>query len=307
MRARTRSARRPAGCWSPCPVEAPGLIRPRGRLDRPDPMRRIAVGLEYQGSGYAGWQTQASRPSVQALAEAALSEVAAEAVSLVCAGRTDAGVHSRGQVAHFDTHAERTMRSWVLGANSQLPRDISVAWARPVPAHFHARYSAEARTYRYLILNRQARSALGARRVTWIHRPLDERSMGQAAALLQGEHDFSAFRAAQCQAKSPIRRLERLAVWRDGDWLFIEATANAFLHHMVRNIAGLLIVIGKGDAPPAWAAQVLQGRDRRLAAPTAPADGLYLWAVRYPEAFALPGPAQIASPVPGGQSAIIAG
>ena len=270
-------------------------------------MRRIAVGLEYQGTGYAGWQSQPSCPSVQATAEAALSKVAAEAVSLVCAGRTDAGVHALGQVAHFDTAAERTLRAWVLGANSHLPRDISVSWARPVPAHFHARYSAEARTYRYVILNRRARSALGARRVSWVHRPLEVHAMGEAAALLEGEHDFSAFRAAECQAKSPVRRLQRLAVWRDGDWVTIEATANAFLHHMVRNIAGLLIVIGKGDAPAAWATQVLAGRDRRLAAPTAPADGLYLWSVRYPGACALPGPGLSGSGVPGGQSAMIAG
>ena len=252
-------------------------------------MTRIAVGMEYQGSCYVGWQAQPTRTSVQSLTEAAFSEVAAEPVSLVCAGRTDAGVHARAQVAHFDTRAERTLRAWVLGANSQLPRDISVSWARPVPAHFHARYSAEARTYRYLILNRRVRSALAARRVSWVHRPLNELAMAQAASLLTGEHDFSAFRAAECQAKSPIRRLECLTVWREEDLLTIEATANAFLHHMVRNIAGLLIAIGKGEARPEWAAEVLAGRDRRLAAPTAPADGLYLWTVRYPEAFALPG------------------
>lgn len=251
-------------------------------------MTRIAIGLEYVGSGYVGWQTQPSRPSVQSLTEAALAEVAAEPVSLVCAGRTDAGVHARGQVAHFDTRAERSVRAWVLGANSHLPRDISVSWAWPVPAHFHARYSAQARTYRYLILNRPVRSALAAHRVACVNRPLDEQAMCEAAALLTGEHDFSAFRAAECQAKSPIRRLERLTVQREGQWLTIEATANAFVHHMVRNIAGLLIAIGKGQAPPQWAAEVLAGRDRRRAAPTAPADGLYLWAVRYPEGFALP-------------------
>lgn len=258
-------------------------------------MTRIAVGLEYQGSCYVGWQAQPAHASVQSLAEAALSQVAAETVSLVCAGRTDAGVHARGQVAHFDTRAERPLRAWVLGANARLPRDISVSWARTVPAHFHARHSAEARTYRYLILNRQARSALAVRRATWVHRPLDERAMAQAAALLTGEHDFSAFRAAECQAKSPIRRLERLAVWRQEDWLAIEATANAFLHHMVRNIAGLLIVIGKGEARPEWAAEVLAGKDRRRSAPTAPADGLYLWAVRYAEGFMLPDPPPLAA------------
>ena len=252
-------------------------------------MTRIAVGLEYQGTRYAGWQSQRSIETVQVLAEGALGKVAAEAVSLVCAGRTDAGVHARGQVAHFDTTASRSMRAWMLGANSELPRDISLSWVRPVPPHFHARYSAEARTYRYLIFNRASRSGLLAHRATWIHRPLDAQRMAHAAAALEGEHDFSAFRAAECQAKSPIRRMERLTVTREGDWLAIEATANAFLHHMVRNIAGLLIRIGKGDAPPPWAAEVLAGRDRRLSAPTAPADGLYLWHVRYPAAFALPG------------------
>ncbi len=253
-------------------------------------MPRIAFGLEYQGDAYAGWQSQLTRPSVQGCVEAALARVADAPVSVVCAGRTDAGVHARGQVAHFDTAAARSMRAWVLGANAALPRDISISWAQPVPAHFHARYCAEARTYRYFILNRRARCGLFARRATWVHRPLDEAAMAQAAALLEGEHDFSAFRAAQCQAKSPVRRLERLTVLRHEAWLTIEATANAFLHHMVRNIAGLLIVIGKGEAPPAWAAEVLAGRDRRLSAPTAPAEGLYLWSVRYPEAFGLPEP-----------------
>jgi tRNA pseudouridine38-40 synthase len=261
-------------------------------------LTRIAVGLEYEGTRYAGWQSQPSAQTVQVLVEGALGKVADEALSLICAGRTDAGVHARGQVAHFDTAAARSMRAWTLGANSELPPDISVAWVRPVPAHFHARYSAEARTYRYLIFNRGSRSALLARRATWVHRPLDAQRMAEAAAALEGEHDFSAFRAAECQAKSPIRRMERLSVARRGDWLTIEATANAFLHHMVRNIAGLLIRIGKGDAPASWAAEVLAGRDRRLSAPTAPAHGLYLWYVRYPAAFALPEEAMIASGFP---------
>lgn len=265
-------------------------------------MTRIAVGLEYQGTRYAGWQSQRSADTVQVLAEGALGKVAAETVSLVCAGRTDAGVHARGQVAHFDTRANRSMRAWMLGANSELPRDISVSWVRPVPAHFHARYSAEARTYRYLVFNRASRSGLLSSRVTWVHRPLDAGRMAQAAAALEGEHDFSAFRAAECQAKSPIRRMERLTVTRRGDWLAIEATANAFLHHMVRNIAGLLIRIGKGDAPPSWAAEVLAGRDRRVSAATAPAAGLYLWHVRYPGAFALP---TAETPDPDPENAII--
>lgn len=254
----------------------------------PAGMTRIAVGLEYQGTGFAGWQTQRALRSVQETVERALGSVAAGPVALVCAGRTDAGVHALGQVAHFDTAASRALRAWLLGANSELPRDVSLSWVRPVPDHFHARYSAEARTYRYYVLNRTARSALAAHRATWVHRRLDERRMAEAAAALRGEHDFSAFRAAECQAKSPVRRMESLAVERHGDWVIIEATANAFLHHMVRNIAGLLIRIGKGDARPEWAAEVLAGRDRRRSAPTAPADGLYFWEVRYPGAFGLP-------------------
>ena len=225
---------------------------------------------------------------MQQVAEQAFTRVADEPVSLTCAGRTDAGVHALGQVAHFDTRAERRLRSWVLGANSELPHDVSVSWARPVPAHFHARYCAEARTYRYLILNRIARPALHASRAAWVHRPLDHRRMHEAAQALLGEHDFSAFRSSECQAKSPVRRMERLSVERLGDWVVIEATANAFLHHMMRNIAGLLIAIGKAAAPPGRAREVLAGRDRTRNAATAPAAGLYLQAVRYPSAFALP-------------------
>ena len=254
-------------------------------------MTRIAVGIEYDGSAFAGWQSQQSLRTVQEVLEAALGAVAAEPVSLTAAGRTDAGVHARAQVAHFDTHAERTARSWILGANSDLPQDLAVLWALPVPAHFHARYCAEARVYRYQILNRTARSALSAERAAWVRRALDEGAMAEAAALLLGEHDFSAFRSSECQAKSPIRRLTRLAVERRGDRIVIEAVANAFLHHMVRNIAGLLIAVGKGDAPPDWARAVLEGRDRTRGAATAPAAGLYLWEVRYPAAFGLPAPA----------------
>jgi tRNA pseudouridine38-40 synthase len=249
---------------------------------------RIAVGVEYDGTDFAGWQAQGSLRTVQQVIERALGRIAAEPLALVCAGRTDAGVHAHGQVAHFDTHALRTTRGWVLGANSELPGDVCVAWAAPVPAHFHARYCAQARTYRYLILNRLARPALLARRVAWIHRPLDHERMAEAAPLLHGEHDFSAFRSSECQARSPVRRLERLTVERRGDWVIIEATANAFLHHMMRNIAGLLIAIGKQEAPPGWAGEILEGRDRTQSAATAPAAGLYLMSVRYPAAFALP-------------------
>ena len=254
-------------------------------------MNRIAVGIEYDGSAFAGWQTQQSLRTVQEVLEKALGAVAAQSVSLVCAGRTDAGVHARGQVAHFDTHAERQARSWILGANSEAPQDLAVSWALPVPAHFHARYCATARVYRYVVLNRTARSALSAQRAAWVRRALDEERMAAAAAHLIGEHDFSAFRSSECQARSPVRRLMRLAVERRGDWIVIEAAGNAFLHHMVRNIAGLLIAVGKGDEPPDWARTVLEGRDRTRGAPTAPAAGLYLWEVRYPAAFGLPTPA----------------
>ena len=249
---------------------------------------RIAVGIEYDGAAFAGWQTQAEQPTIQQITERALGSVAAQPVALTCAGRTDAGVHALGQVAHFDSHALRSGRSWVLGANSELPPDISLSWAVPVPAHFHARYCAEARTYRYLILNRTARSALVAHRAAWVHRPLDHERMAEAAAALHGEHDFSAFRSSVCQAKSPIRRMERLTVERRGDWVLIEATANAFLHHMMRNIAGLLIAIGKAESPPSFAGEVLAGRDRTRNAATAPAAGLCLMSVRYPAAFGLP-------------------
>lgn len=265
-------------------------------------MNRIAVGLEYDGTDFAGWQTQRSLRTIQGLAEAALTEVANEAVSLVCAGRTDAGVHAREQVAHFDTKAIRSSRSWMLGANSNLPGDVSVAWAREVPAHFHARYSAEARAYRYFIFNRKARSALSARRATHVHKPLNVDLMAQAAPWLIGEHDFSAFRSSVCQANSTVRRLYELTVRREDHWIVIDAVGNAFLHHMVRNITGLLIAVGQGDAEPEWAREVLELRDRTKGAPTAPAEGLYLWKVRYPGAFGLPG-----GDDEGGRSAMIAG
>ena len=267
-------------------------------------MDRVAVGIEYRGSAFAGWQTQEGLRTVQAEAEKALGEVAAHKINLICAGRTDAGVHAREQVAHFETNALRTMRAWTLGANTNLPPDISVTWALPVPAHFHARYSAEARTYRYLIFNRRVRSALVGGSAATIFQPLDCDRMSAAAPLLLGKHDFSAFRSLQCQSHSPIRRLTRLTVERTGDWLTIEASANAFLHHMMRNIAGLLIAVGKGEHQPAWATEVLESRNRTQCAATAHADGLYLWHVTYPAAFRLPN--REISDI-GGRSAIIPG
>jgi tRNA pseudouridine38-40 synthase len=257
---------------------------------------RLAVGVEYDGTAYAGWQTQHSARSVQQVAEAAFSRIAAEPVSLICAGRTDAGVHARWQVAHFDTGANRRLRAWLLGANSELPPDVSIPWVRPVPMHFHARYSAEARTYRYLIFNRVTRSAFATNRAACIFKPLDHERMAQATVALHGSHDFSAFRSAECQARSPVRCMEKLTVTRRGDWIMIEATANAYLHHMMRNIAGLLIAIGRGDAPPSWAHEVLEGRDRKRNAATAPAGGLYFWGVRYSPAFGLPTPPADAGP-----------
>lgn len=253
-------------------------------------MIRIAVGVEYDGTAYAGWQTQRHARSVQQVVEAAFSSVAAEPVSLICAGRTDAGVHARWQVAHFDTHASRRLRAWLFGSNSELPSDVSISWVRQVPMHFHARYSAEARTYRYLILNRVTRSAFATNRAACIFRPLDQERMAQAALFLLGSHDFSAFRSAECQANSPVRRMDKLTVVRQGDWVIIEATANAYLHHMMRNIAGLLIAIGRGDAPVEWTKEVLEGRDRKRNAATAPAEGLYFWGVRYPRVFGVPVP-----------------
>jgi tRNA pseudouridine38-40 synthase len=250
---------------------------------------RFAVGLEYEGTAYAGWQTQQPGvASIQERAETAFSRVADSPVSLVCAGRTDAGVHARLQVAHFESEAVRPLRGWTLGANSNLPRDISVAWVLPVPSHFHARYSAESRTYRYVIFNRNVRSALVEKRAAHIHRALDHERMNAATQWLIGSHDFSAFRSSECQAKSAIRRLTRLTVGRTGDFVTMEVSANAFLHHMVRNIAGLLIAIGQGERDPTWAREVLQSRDRTRGHVTAPAEGLYFWSVDYPEFFELP-------------------
>jgi tRNA pseudouridine38-40 synthase len=267
---------------------------------------RFACGLEYDGTAYAGWQSQRGAPSIQGHVEAALSRVADSPVSLVCAGRTDAGVHARLQVAHFESDAVRPLRGWVLGANTNLPRDISVTWVLPVPAHFHARYSAEARTYRYFIFNRGMRSALVEKRATHIHRGLDHERMRAGAAALIGEHDFSAFRSSECQARSTIRRLTRLTVDRDGDWIAIAVTANAFLHHMVRNIAGVLIAIGQGEQSPDWAAEVLASRDRTRGGVTAPPEGLYMWSIDYPAVFGLPvaaGSAMMTTPLANAPSA----
>jgi tRNA pseudouridine38-40 synthase len=260
-------------------------------------MRRIAVGIQYDGSRYRGWQVQQGVSSLQATLQAALARVADAPVALICAGRTDTGVHARAQVAHFDTDAVRSPRAWLLGANTYLPTDISLSWVRGVPAHFHARYSALARTYRYLILNRPSRVALSHHRALLVYQPLDAEAMAQGAQWLVGEHDFSAFRAAECQARSPVRALHALRVCRAGEWIAIDVTANAFLHHMVRNIVGLLLAIGLGRAPPQRAQDRLASRLRTPAEITAAAHGLYLWQVHYPAAFGLPADsAMIGSP-----------
>ncbi|MDG4563377.1 MAG: tRNA pseudouridine(38-40) synthase TruA [Candidatus Competibacter sp.] len=250
---------------------------------------RVALGIQYDGVGFRGWQAQpAGVRTVQASLERALAKVADHPVGLTCAGRTDAGVHAVGQVAHFDTRAIRSTRAWVRGGNAHLPPDLSLSWACEVPDDFHARFSATARRYRYLIYNHSQRSALWRGRAVWHYRPLDVARMHAAGQMLIGKHDFNAFRAAECQARHPIREILELVVWRQGDGVLLEIEANAFLHHMVRNIVGVLLAIGVGDRPIEWVAEVLESRDRTQAGVTAPAEGLYLLAVRYPQRFGLP-------------------
>jgi tRNA pseudouridine38-40 synthase len=250
---------------------------------------RIALGVEYKGSRYRGWQRQASGvATIQEELEKALSRVADSPVVLNCAGRTDAGVHACGQVVHFDTQAERTLKAWVMGANINLPHDISVTWAKVMPAHFHARFKAIARRYRYVIYNDQIRPAHLGEEITWNHRPLDVERMREAAQYLVGEHDFSAFRAGQCQAKSPIKKMHHLRVTQHGKMIVLDLRANAFLHHMVRNIAGVLMTIGAGERPVEWMKEVLESRIRRTGGVTAHPFGLYLVQVEYPAEFVLP-------------------
>ncbi len=249
---------------------------------------RIAMGVEYDGRDFHGWQLQPGVRTVQDCLEGAVARVADHPIRLHCAGRTDTGVHALGQVVHFDTQARRRSRSWVLGCNVNLPDDLSVTWAREVDEAFHARFSAVARHYHYQILNRATRPALARRQVTWVHDHLDLEPMRQAAVHLVGTHDFSSYRALGCQAKSPVRTLHYLQLARDGQRISIRVGANGFLHHMVRNIAGVLIAIGRGDHPPGWAKEVLEYRDRTQGGITAPPDGLALTQVDYPPEWQLP-------------------
>jgi tRNA pseudouridine38-40 synthase len=249
---------------------------------------RVALGLEYSGSSYAGWQSQTHGNTVQDVLETALAAVAGAPVRTVCAGRTDAGVHALAQVVHFDTEAKRPDTAWLRGANANLPAQVAVSWAVPVDADFHARFSARSRSYRYLLLNRPIRPAVLNGQVGWFHAPLDLGVMIDAAACLVGEHDFSAFRAAECQAKSPVKVLQRMDISRQGEVICFEVTASAFLHHMVRNLVGSLVYVGKGRYPPEWLSEVLAGRDRARAAPTFDAAGLYFAGVEYEERWRLP-------------------
>ena len=249
---------------------------------------RIALGIEYDGTDFLGWQRLAHGRSVQGAVESALSFVAAHAVEVTCAGRTDAGVHARCQVAHFDTDAERSARSWTLGANSRLPASVAVLWAKPVAEKFHARYSARARRYRYRIVNRPVRAAFDARFAAWERVPLDVDAMRAAAQALIGEHDFTAFRTVACQARTASRNVREIAIERDGEMVTIRIEANAFLHHMVRNIVGSLLPIGRGEQRPEWLGELLAGRDRAAAGPTAPSAGLVFLGPRYPAEWDLP-------------------
>jgi tRNA pseudouridine38-40 synthase len=249
---------------------------------------RIALGIEYDGTDFSGWQRLSHRDSVQAALEKALSFVAAETVEVACAGRTDAGVHGRCQVVHFDTEVQRDLRGWVLGACANLPTSVAVLWAQPVDAAFHARFSARSRRYCYRILNRHVRPALDARYVTWERQPLDAARMHAAAQALVGEHDFTAFRAIACQAAHARRQVLAIGVRREGEQVVVEIEANAFLHHMVRNIVGSLLPIGRGERPAAWMAELLAGCNREVAGPTAPASGLTFIGPRYEASWGLP-------------------
>lgn len=255
---------------------------------------RYALGVEYDGSDFNGWQrlekagAPVHTPSVQSALEAALSSVANAPVATVCAGRTDAGVHGQCQVVHFDSDAPRAPRGWMLGVTAQLPPSVCVRWCQPVAEDFHARFSARARRYRYVLLNRQVRPALGRQLLAWERLPLDAEAMHRAAQALLGEQDFSAFRTVHCQARHPMRELQSITVTRQGEQVIFQVQANAFLHHMVRNIVGSLLLVGRGEQPERWIGQLLAGRDRTLAGPTAPAQGLVFVGPLYAPQWGLP-------------------
>jgi len=249
---------------------------------------KVALGVEYDGTRFSGWQVQPSQITVQGSLERALSLVANHPVKTVAAGRTDSGVHALQQVVHFETTVQRGERNWILGLNTNLPSDINVTWARPVDDDFSARFSALNRSYRYVIMNRVSRSALHAHKMWWIFSPLDVELMQAAADLLVGHHDFSAFRAKECQAHSPFKTVEKIKVTRQGDCIAIDVKAQSFLHHMVRNLVGVLVPIGEGRKPVEWAKEVLEGRVRCHGGITSPPDGLYFIKVEYPEQYKLP-------------------
>jgi len=255
---------------------------------------RLALGVEYDGGGFSGWQRLSAAGcveqdgSLQTALEIALSKVAAAPIATVCAGRTDAGVHARCQVVHFDTDVVRDARGWVLGTTANLPPTLAVRWCVPVADDFNARFSARARRYRYRILNRNARPGLERQYLGWDRMPLDAGAMHEAAQALPGERDFSAFRSAQCQATHARRNLQDISVTRVGDEVVVEVQANAFLHHMVRNIVGSLLMVGRGERPAAWVAELLEGGDRTVAGPTAPSAGLLFLGPRYPAECGLP-------------------
>ncbi|UTW46598.1 tRNA pseudouridine(38-40) synthase TruA [bacterium SCSIO 12696] len=267
----------------------------------PEGMHRIAAVVEYDGSAFCGWQRQSHSPSVQAEVERALSKVAAEPITVACAGRTDTGVHGTNQVIHFDTLAKREPRNWILGTNANLPPGIRFHWLAPVPHQFHARFSATARTYRYVIYNEPYRPALGHAGLTWYRHLLDEKQMQRGADYLLGERDFSSFRGAGCQSKTPNRNMHYVDVWRQGSLVIIELRANAFVLHMCRNIAGALMAVGAGQHQPEWINELMEVRDRNQAGITAPPQGLYLVNVSYPQDFAFPelapGPYLVSEPL----------
>jgi tRNA pseudouridine38-40 synthase len=249
---------------------------------------RIVLGIEYDGSHFYGWQTQQNLPTIQGSLQEAIEKVANERINLFCAGRTDTKVHANGQVAHFDTRAKRHIDAWIWGTNSHLPSSIVVRWAKAVDYSFHARFTALSRRYRYVIYNHPVRPALLNSQTTWHYYPLDIISMRESLKYLLGEQDFSSFRSSECNAKTPMRNVIDAKIERQGNYIILEIEANAFLHHMVRNIVGVLMKIGAGVREPIWMKEVLLAKSRRSAAETAPPNGLYLTHVQYKEPYVFP-------------------